>query len=142
MVPVPEHLVGAVKQRLAWNVTPLAEEVFDLESAERFLESLDDVERRFVLGIARASVDTRTLTAPEIAGTAGCTPLETLGLMMSLNDRVLFFGKLVWGLINRSALDGTQDANGIPEYTFNMLGATAELLLQAAGQVGIPLPTS
>jgi hypothetical protein len=62
--------------------------------------------------------------------------------MMSLNDRVLFFGKLVWGLINRSALDGTQDANGIPEYTFNMLGATAELLLQAAGQVGIPLPTS
>jgi len=134
MVPVPEELVPEVKQFLRWNVVGPMMGTLDIDGTARFLESLDDEARRFLLVVAEAATDTRVLTVGDAAVETGCSEREALGLMAELNTAVQFFGTLPLGLVSR---DRPEDAGGPdeePRYTFNMRADIAELVLRASGR--------
>lgn len=132
MVPVPEELVPEVKQFLQWNTVRSTEGTLPEDAAARFVDSLDDVARRFLIVVADAAVEVKVLSASMVAEAVGCSEREVLGLMMTLNISVQSFGTLPWGLIHRGMVDGSADANGVPDYTIHMRADVGATILSAA----------
>jgi len=132
MVPVPEEIVPRVQQYLRWNLTrPVQEGHFEHDEAARFLESLDDQARRFLLAVADASVEATKLSVADAAAATECSELEALGLMMTLNVDVQRFGTVPLGLVHRQPVEGADGSRGGPVYELNMRAEIARLVLAA-----------
>ncbi len=134
LVPVPEEIVPEVKQYLRWNASGPGLGQLDPDGAARFVASLDDRERRFLVVLADAAVESRVLTVADAAAKAGCNELEALGMMLRLNTSVQFYGTLPLGLVARDEVEMPEGWEGEPEYTFNMRGDIAALILNGAGR--------
>lgn len=104
MVPVPEELAPKVLNFVSWkgdphlleraeesaepSGTPSADSPASRSPVGRVVARLDDVCRRLVAVIVRASLDGRSLTIPEAAAGAGLSEREVIGVITETNNLI------------------------------------------------------